>query len=184
MQTYRTPYHGRTGSVRCYSLLLLAIASTAAWGQSATTLYAEGNNAYEADKCVRAASRYYALQVRYPEWLTKQVNDGLNERIRWCEEHSAVYAGAKTDQVDTAAPPKPSGGLPGTLALPQNNRCDLYAELAVTQYRVNRLDKCGFADSRWNDDLSRHHAWCMSVDNKALDYENQARQQALAACHR
>lgn len=171
-------------SVKVVLPLCLALASTSAWAQDAPTLYAQGNAAYASDQCVRAAARYYALQVRFPEWLTPTISSRLSERIRWCEENSAVVASTKADKNAPEVPPKPDADVPGTLATPSRNRCDLYATLAVTQYRINRQDKCGHEDSRWSDDFKGHRDWCEGASNKALDAENKARQDGLMACHK
>ena len=171
-------------SARVMLPLCLALASASAWAQDAQTLYAQGNAAYAKDECVRAAARYYALQVGFPESLTATISSRLSQRIRWCEDNSAIFAGGKGDGSAHERPRKPADAVPDTLASPSRDRCDLYATLAVTQYRINRQDKCGHEDSRWSDDFNSHRDWCEGASNKALDVENMARQDGLKACHK
>lgn len=152
--------------------------------QTADALISEGNAAYRQDKCVRAAARYYALQVHYPDWLNSAQKKKVADRINWCEQHSSVNAATKADDgLGAPQPPeKPDGDL--GLLQPANNRCRLYAQIAIAQYRVNQMDGCGYSDARWQDDFRNHYEWCTTQDKAALDQESLARQEGLIACHR
>ena len=163
------------------AVLIMTLSATAvgpAYAQTANALIKEGNDAYRLDLCVRAAARYYALQVHYPDLLTKPQSRMIADRIAWCEQNSTVNASIKADQPGAN---KPEGNL--GLSPPTNDRCSLYAQIAVAQYRVNRVDGCGYSDSRWNDDYRAHYDWCAAVGNDALDVENMARQRGLITCH-
>lgn len=162
---------------------LSATAVGPACAQTASALIKEGNDAYRHDECVRAAARYYALQVHYPDWLTESQSRTIYDRIAWCEQNSTVNASSKTDQAGAPDPTNKPGGTLG-LSPPASDRCRLYAQIAVAQYRVNRVDGCGYSDSRWTDDYHAHYDWCAAVGNDALDAENMARQRGLITCHR
>lgn len=163
---------------------IAALAIGPVHAQTANALISEGNVAYRRDECVRAAARYYALQVHYPDWLNSAQKKEVTDRIKWCEKHSSVNAATKADEESGVPQPleKPDGDL--GLSQPANNRCRLYAQIAVAQYQVNQVDGCGYSDARWRDDFRNHYEWCMTQGKVALDRESLARQEGLIACHR
>lgn len=60
--------------------------------------------------------------------------------------------------------------------------CAVYAKLALEQQQQNLLNKCGFTGPEWNDQYSRHLAWCGTVGPDQWKQQLQMRNQKLAAC--
>ncbi len=49
-----------------------------------------------------------------------------------------------------------------------DNKCRVYADMAVSQFRELGKYWCDQAGPEWSDDLAQHHAWCMQEDNHLL----------------
>ena len=62
--------------------------------------------------------------------------------------------------------------------------CRDYAEKAVTQFRRQRRQSCGFDGSNWHGDASRHRRWCRRNGLSAAGGELQDHQSRLQRCIR
>lgn len=62
----------------------------------------------------------------------------------------------------------------------QDDRCQVYAESAVSQHMENQSLGCGYTGNRWSADYQGHYNWCKG--GGAADAERQARERQLNAC--
>ncbi len=60
--------------------------------------------------------------------------------------------------------------------------CDQYARTAVAQNQENMNRKCGYSDTSWQSDHSKHYGWCMTAERSAIDNETRKRQEDLNRC--
>jgi hypothetical protein len=53
------------------------------------------------------------------------------------------------------------------------DRCRSYVGGAVASAKANINMKCGFADSRWSQNIDDHFNWCMNVKKSRQEEEDQ-----------
>ena len=61
-------------------------------------------------------------------------------------------------------------------------RCQQYANTAVSQHQLNITKGCGFEGPRWTSKYKGHYKWCLSVSENDSHQETQARKILLDNC--
>lgn len=174
------------------SLLLLICAGSVplcAQQYSDDDLIRMGNQAWQQQRCVRAAEFLFAYLVRNPEPVRNDsaYRSRLQNAINWCEQNTSVYAGSKGDEPGHPAPPRPPAInlAPSPIAPPLSaiqKRCNIYATLAAAQGTANSASGCGYGGSRWNSSYDFHYQYCLVAPPADTFSETQTRQNLLQQC--
>lgn len=103
----------------------------------------------------------------------------FNAHYQWClqvpQSAAATENRARTQalrqQCSAAVPPAGS-----------QQRCERYANTAISQQNENLQRNCGFTGNRWSPDFNFHYRWCTQVPPSSAEAETMARGRELQKC--